>query len=45
MSKDTPPSPLIPHATPNMGISGRIAKTFLQSQMTPLIALIAFRGV
>jgi len=24
-----------------MGISGRIAKTFLQSQMTPLIALIA----
>jgi multidrug efflux pump subunit AcrB len=25
-----------------MGISGRIAKTFLQSQMTPLIALIAF---
>ncbi len=25
-----------------MGISGRIANTFLQSQMTPLIALIAF---
>jgi multidrug efflux pump subunit AcrB len=25
-----------------MGISGRIAKTFLQSQMTPLIALVAF---
>ncbi|MEN6630062.1 MAG: efflux RND transporter permease subunit, partial [Sulfuricella sp.] len=25
-----------------MGISGRIAKAFLQSQMTPLIALIAF---
>jgi multidrug efflux pump subunit AcrB len=25
-----------------MGISGRIAKSFLQSQMTPLIALIAF---
>jgi multidrug efflux pump subunit AcrB len=25
-----------------MGISGRIAKTFLQSQMTPLIALLAF---
>ena len=25
-----------------MGISGRIAKTFMQSQMTPLIALIAF---
>lgn len=42
MSKDTPPSHPIPHASPNMGISGRIAKTFLQSQMTPLIALIAF---
>ncbi|WP_009207546.1 efflux RND transporter permease subunit [Sulfuricella denitrificans] len=42
MSKDTPPSPIIPNSSPNMGVSGRIAKTFLQSQMTPLIALIAF---
>ena len=24
-----------------MGISGRIARTFLQSQLTPLIALVA----
>jgi multidrug efflux pump subunit AcrB len=42
MSKDTPPSPLASRSSPNMGISGRIAKSFLQSQMTPLIALIAF---
>ncbi|WP_082098280.1 efflux RND transporter permease subunit [Sulfuricella sp. T08] len=42
MSKDTPPSPIIHHSSPNMGISGRIATAFLQSQMTPLIALIAF---
>ncbi|HUX62470.1 efflux RND transporter permease subunit [Sulfuricella sp.] len=42
MSKDTPPSPIIHHSSPKMGISGRIAKAFLQSQMTPLIALIAF---
>jgi multidrug efflux pump subunit AcrB len=36
-------SPLTPHPSPGkMGISGRIAKAFLQSQMTPLIALIAF---
>ena len=35
-------SPLTPHSSPNMGISGRIANAFLQSQMTPLIALIAF---
>ncbi|MDP3483398.1 MAG: efflux RND transporter permease subunit, partial [Sulfuricella sp.] len=42
MSKDTPPSPITHHPSPYMGISGRIAKTFLQSQMTPLIALIAF---
>ena len=42
MSKDTPPSPIIDRSSPNMGISGRIAKAFMQSQMTPLIALIAF---
>ena len=35
-------SPLTPHSSPKMGISGRIAKAFMQSQMTPLIALIAF---
>jgi multidrug efflux pump subunit AcrB len=36
-------SPLTPHPSPEaLGISGRIAKAFLQSQMTPLIALIAF---
>ena len=44
--EQTPPeldsSPLTPHSSPNMGISGRIAKAFMQSQMTPLIALIAF---
>ena len=42
MSKDTPPSPPTARSSSNMGISGRIAKSFLQSQMTPLIALIAF---
>ena len=42
MSTDTPAIAPHPHASPNMGISGRIAKIFLQSQMTPLIALIAF---
>ena len=42
MSKDTPPSPPTSRSSSNMGISGRIAKSFLQSQMTPLIALIAF---
>ena len=35
-------NPLEIDASPSMGISGRIAKAFLQSQMTPLIALIAF---
>ncbi len=35
-------SPLTPHPSPKMGVSGRIAKAFMQSQMTPLIALIAF---
>jgi len=43
MSKGNPSSPITPCPSPEkMGISGRIAKAFLQSQMTPLIALIAF---
>ncbi|MFA7240024.1 MAG: efflux RND transporter permease subunit [Sulfuricellaceae bacterium] len=36
------PSPITHSPSPGMGISGHIAKAFLQSQMTPLIALIAF---